>query len=429
VYLENPPPTEYTKGRDSEEYVWQVILDDLTDAIECASLPDKYAKDSPDYGRITKGAAYAVRGKVYMWLKKWAEAEADFRKVGECGFSLFQGSYADLFKIQNEKCDEMVFSLGMEEIQNYGNKYSYVYGNWMTAGRGWSSFFMNTDFVETYQWADGRPFSYNDVIPGYSAMSPEARSVYFMRNNMTEEEIVKMTAYGADMSKYNPTDNEARILRAYTGRDPRMNATVIVPYTNYLGGYHPGAAINYQQRSPYRSDLAPSFDMRLRDHENDMLYSIRKFVAVGKEFTNVQFNPLDIPVIRYADVLLSLAETLNEQGKTTDAVALVNQIRKRAGVAELNSGPAHLTVGNQTDMRKRIIDEKHWELACEEQLYSEEMRWGIWKETKFAQSNGLKQCWGTPVYQYSWGGDHMLQWPIPQAEVEKNPNLTQADGW
>jgi hypothetical protein len=392
-------------------------------------MPNKYSSSDGNYGRITKGAAYALRGKVYMWLKRWAEAEADFRKVGECGYILFQGSYADLFKLRNEKCDEMVFSLAMEELENYGNKYSTVYGNYFTMGRGTGYFYLNTNFMETYQWADGRPFSFDDVIPGYNAMSPEARSVYFLRDNLTEEEISAMTAYGADMSKYNPTDNEARILQAYTGRDPRMNATAIAPYTDYSGVAIDGSVVTYQTRFPIRSEYAPYYDLLSIVGATHMPYRIRKFVIEGNEFLQKNYVPVDLPIIRYADVLLCLAEALNEQGKTSDAVPFINQVRKRAGVAEYNTGPSHLAVSNQADLRKRIQDEKRWELACEEQLYDEEMRWGVWKETKFARSNGLKECWGSPMYEYSWAGDHLLKWAIPQAEVEKNPNLKQNDDW
>jgi tetratricopeptide (TPR) repeat protein len=427
VYLENLAPGEYTRSRSTENQVWQVIIDDLDDVIECESMPGKYTAGDSNYGRITKGAAYALRGKVYMWLKEWDKAEADFRKVGECGFDLFNGSYADLFKEANEKSDEMVFSITMEEVEGHGNVFSRTYGNWMTAGNGNSDFYMNVDFVNTYQWADGSPFSFDDVIPGYESMSPEARSVYFCRNNMTDSEKGAMVGYGADMTVYDPAANESRILGAYTGRDPRLTATVIVPYTDYLGGMAAGSAIDYQTRWPFRSENSPSFDLRTRSTGN-MLYCIRKFVAVGKEYANPLFNPVDVPVIRYADVLLCLAECLNEQGRTDEAVPFVNRVRKRAGVAELNSGP-QVTVTGQSDLRKRIMDEKHWELACEEQLYLEEMRWNTWKETKFAASNGLQQCWGSPVYNYIWGGDAYHLWAIPAAECEKNTNLIQNEDW
>lgn len=71
VYLENLAPGEYTRARSSEEQVWGVIIDDLNDCIACEELPGKYKSSDSDYGRVTKGAAYTLRGKVYLWLKKW----------------------------------------------------------------------------------------------------------------------------------------------------------------------------------------------------------------------------------------------------------------------------------------------------------------------------------------------------------------------
>ncbi|MBO8447750.1 MAG: RagB/SusD family nutrient uptake outer membrane protein, partial [Bacteroidetes bacterium] len=80
------------------------------------------------------------------------------------------------------------------------------------------------------------------------------------------------------------------------------------------------------------------------------------------------------------------------------------------------------------EMRSRIIKEKRWELAFEEQLYFEELRWGVWKEDKFT-GNGLFEIWGEPVYSYGWGGDKYLHWPIPSKEKEMNTNLVQNEGW
>ena len=214
VYLENLAPGEYTRARSSEEQVWGVIIDDLNDCIACEELPGKYKSSDSGYGRVTKGAAYTLRGKVYLWQKKWEEAEKDFLEVGKLGYELYQGDYADLFKLANEKCDEMIFSAQMEDVDGFGNVFSYTYGNMVTKGNGNSSFFMNARFVDSYEWADGRPFDWDDVIDGYDAMQPKARSVYFLRDNMTSTESSTMQTYGADLSKYLETGNEARIRAA-----------------------------------------------------------------------------------------------------------------------------------------------------------------------------------------------------------------------
>ena len=426
IYLENLAPSEYTRPRSSEEEVWQLIIDDCTAAIECESLPGKIDKGSSDYGRITKGAAYTLRGKAYMWLKEYALAEADFKEVGNLGYALYTGGYENLFKEANERCDEMIFSAQMVAKSGNGNCFSYIYGSYCTTGFGNSEFLLNTNFVNSYEEKNGKPFDWNNYIPGYNEMSPKERSVYFLRNNMSDTEVSQMATYGAKMSEYDATGNEARIKAAYANRDPRLAATAITPYAEYKGGAS-GAEAVYVMRYPYRNWEAPQLDLR-GSQTNQMLYMIRKFVTVGRESTNIQYNPVDAPIFRYADVLLSLAEAINEQGRTSEAMQYVNQVRSRAGVQLLGTNE-YTQVVNKEQMAERIRKEKKWELACEEQLYYEELRWETWKADKFSENNGLQHVWGDPVYTYSWGGEEYWKWPIPSSEREMNNNLKQNDGW
>lgn len=428
IYTQNLPPDEYTKGRSTEEEVWNFIIDECTACIDCEQIVDKYVSGNADYGRVTRGAAYALRGKAYMWLKMYAEAEADFKSVGACGYSLFAGSYADLFLEANEKCNEMIFSAQMVEESGNGNAFSNNYGNYCTTGFGKYLHFLNTRFVDSFQEVNGKPFDWDNYIEGYNNMSPQQRSVYFLRNNLNETEKNAMASAGASMDKYDAAGNEARILAAYANRDPRLAAIAITPYSSYVGGAS-GAEVSYVSRFPYRDFKSPSLDLKYSNNQ-DMLYCIRKFVTVGRQYTNIEYNPVDVPIIRYADVLLSLAEALNEQGKWQEAITYVNMVRARAGVANLNAaGNPFVVVSNSDELRPRIRNEKKWELACEEVLYYDELRWGTWKEDKFANGNGLMNVWGEPVYTYNWGGDNFLMWALPSSETEKNKNLIQNKDW
>ena len=108
----------------------------------------------------------------------------------------------------------------------------------------------------------------------------------------------------------------------------------------------------------------------------------------------------------------------------------MNRVRNRAGVALLNApGNTNTKVSGVEEMRVRIRNEKKWELACEEQLYFEELRGGTWKTDKFVAKNGLQNVWGAPVYTYIWGGDAYLKWAIPHSEVDKNTIFKQNEGW
>lgn len=428
IYLEPAELETLVKGCDTEEAVWNQVISDLTDAINTASLPDKYANDNGEYGRVTKGAAYALRGKAYMWMKDWAKAEADFRKVGDLGYGLFEGEYKQLFKESNERSDEMIFSMQCIAESGYGNEFSFRYGSRDAYGSCWNTYLVNTDFVETYECADGKAFNWNDYIPGYNEMTPAARSVYFLRDGLTDAEIEKMKENGADMSKYLPEGNEARILKAYEDRDPRLGMTVITPYSEYLGSYNSVDHI-YTLRWPYRGyDAADPYDLKT-DTNNRYYYLFRKFVAEGtNEIPNRSYSPIDIPIIRYADVALSLAECLNEQGKTDEAVTWVNKVRERAGAALLNSNQ-HTKVTGQDNMRERIRNERRWEFAGEGVNFFDEMRWKTLHESKFFTGAGLKQIWGELQYSYSWAGDHLYNWAVPRSEIQMNENLKQNEGW
>lgn len=428
VYLEPVDVQECTRGRETDEKVWEVIINDLTDCINEPQLPGKYAANSTNYGRVTKGAAYTLRGKTYLWQKKWDAAQKDFEEVGKLGYDLYNNGYAGLFTEANERCNEMIFSIQMIEQSGYGSDRARTYGSAMTTGNGYNTFFLNTRFIDSYENIDGKPFNWNDYLPGYSAMESKARSVFFLRDGMSVKEKTAMKTYGADMNFYLSSGNEARILSAYTNRDPRLQATAITPYSTYIGG-QTGADNKYTYRWPYRGyDARDPFDFRIAFTNNFMVYPIRKFVPIGSEYNFPTYNPIDIPVFRYADVLLDLAEALNEQGKTDLAVAEINKVRQRAGIAKLNSN-IYTQVVDQADLRKRIQHEKLVELACEEAVFFDELRWGTWKSSKFEDGNGLTEVWGAPVYQYNWLGNQCLLWPVPAAEVEKNRNLLQNPLW
>lgn len=428
LYLEPIELDECIKGQASEAEVWATIVQDLTDAINESNLPNMYESGSADYGHVTKSVAYALRGKAYLYQNEWAKAAADFEAVGRCGHKLFEGGYKQLFKEANETSPEMIFSVQCIGLSGLGNDISFRYGSRNAFGSCWNTYLANTDFVDSYENIDGSKFNWDDVIPGYSAMTPEARAVYFFRDNLTDEEIKAWEAKGADMSKYLPEGNEARIRKAYESRDPRLEASIITPYSTYDGAAS-SVAYTYTLRWPYRgSDVAEPFDLRT-DTNNKFYYLFRKFVAEGpSEIPNRSYSPIDFPLIRYADILLNLAEAYNEMGETQKAVDCVNQVRKRAGVALLNSSAA-TTVSGTDDLRERIRNERRWEFNGEGVNFFDEMRWKTWHESKFSEGAGLKQIWGQKEYSYVWDGDFVYTWPAPKEERDRNPNLTLAPGW
>lgn len=79
--------------------------------------------------------------------------------------------------------------------------------------------------------------------------------------------------------------------------------------------------------------------------------------------------------MRYAELLLMLAETANETGNSNEAVTALSSIRKRAGIAAGVSGKYGITATSQPDLRTAIMNERQVELAFEGFRFNDLRRW------------------------------------------------------
>jgi hypothetical protein len=120
--------------------------------------------------------------------------------------------------------------------------------------------------------------------------------------------------------------------------------------------------------------------------------------------------------IRYADVLLLYAEALNEQGQTTAAYPYVDQVRVRAGLAPLSAVMPGLS---QSDFLNQLKHERITELTGEGHRWEDLARWG---------DLGTGLAYRDPSFAYfKTGRDEFM--PIPQYDLDANPNLKQNPGY
>lgn len=425
IYLEPVLPEECIKSQSTESAVWQQVITDLTDCINEPNLPDIDLKT----GRATKGAAYALRGKTYMQIKEWELAAADFAKVGECGYKLFQGGYKQLFTEANERSEEMIFSVQNTGDLGYGGTSQFYCGTRSSFGSCWNTFLVSPNGVDLYENRDGTLFNWDDVIPGYSSLSVKDREVFFIRDKQGASAAV-VTAIDKQLNAlsataralYLPDGNEARIRKAYDNRDPRLEMNVITPYATYKGVLGAAEQIS-TSRWPIVSQ-SPEADL-WTDSRTQFHYLNRKFVYEGLNPIPARDRcPTDEPLIRYADVLLMWAEALVEQGKLTDAAEKVNMVRGRTSV---EMPPVQYS--SQDDLRNKVRNERRVEFLNEGINFFDEMRWKTLKENKFKTGNGILQIWGSVVSPYVWVGDQLYTWPVPQTEVEMNPDMKPTTGW
>jgi hypothetical protein len=118
------------------------------------------------------------------------------------------------------------------------------------------------------------------------------------------------------------------------------------------------------------------------------------------------------PLIRYADVLLMYSEAINEsQGPSADAYMGIDMVRERANASEIPRGLG------QDELRQYIRDERLLELHAEAHRWFDLKRWNILEER-------IKEVkpWAQVQSKHRF-------FPIPQSEMDVNPNLEQNPGY
>lgn len=89
-------------------------------------------------------------------------------------------------------------------------------------------------------------------------------------------------------------------------------------------------------------------------------------------------NPINFPIIRYADILLCCAEALYRENNTptSEALDLVNQVRRRAFLIDINtpSSDVDLNIYNSSEFEKALLNERAWELCFEGHRWTDLVR-------------------------------------------------------
>jgi len=301
----------YDYGRNPAGEVYAQIEKDLSEAE--VDLPVSYT--GADIGRITKGAAKALLGKVYLTQNKHDDAATKLKEVID--LNVYDTvPYPDIFDITKKNGKEAVF-----EIQ-------------FAAGMG-----------------EGNPWP-NTFAPQNSGNA--------------------VIAFGGGGNN-RPTQD---LIDAYEPGDIRKDYSLATSYVNASG-----QTIQDVYVRKYRSNPAINND-----------------------------NANNIPVIRYADVLLMYAECLNEQGYNAggDAMKYLNMIRKRARLSEKTGAD----IPDQAAFRLAIEQERRVEFAFEGQRWFDLVRTGRAITVINSKANEINLV--APITQNN------LVAPIPQSQVEIN---------
>lgn len=410
------------KARSSKEAVLEFILDDLNFAIT-HNLPVHW--EAAEYGRATLGAAYALRGKVYLYMKNYTKAAQDFEEIildksaKGYNYSLFN-DYAKLFTPEGDQSDEMIFA-----IQNsggvgkdYGMPIAFYMGNRATYGSDWASALPSAILVDMYEYKDGRPFDWEEVIPGFTTSNEVKDKTY----------VCTLTKGGEAIETY--PENRDKLLAMYAQRDPRMMQTVIMPYTTYDGWVNEAPKTCEFVIARNETPNEKNGFIRVGTNRRES-YIFRKFVPVGNmngAINNREDTPINFPLIRLADVYLMYAECKNELDDQTTAVEYINKVRQRPStdMPGINSGKEWLKATTKAEVFERIKHERAVELIAEGHRWFDLRRWNIAKDVLPGDVYGAT---GQRMMTRTFNDRDML-WPVPGVEIERNPDLKPNNpGW
>lgn len=210
---------------------------------------------------------------------------------------------------------------------------------------------------------------------------------------------------------------ELPFLQSYDPRDTRRNATWVLEYVDRNGKpvrYDPGAPGSRPSsavRSAYGQD-APT-----------------PFKNLDPEAGTGGAGGANFIILRYADVLLTLAEAINETaGPTPEAIGAVNQVRVRAGLPPLSSSE---TAGKAA-FKDAIFRERRYELVMEGHGFFDNQRHWDWAVARvrenMLQFDSLGRVRWVPSLVNPITDRHRLM-PIPQRALDINKKLEQNPGW
>ena len=381
--------------RTPREEVYAKVMADFDKAIEY--LPEEW--DAANTPRVTKGAALAMKARAALYYNNWQVAADASKAVMDLGkYELYDagntGKYQELFWEKSDGCDENILYVQF----NYPDKTHYLIGWECFPTLGWGGMNPTQSLVDAFEDKDGAPISKSTI---YNEKDPLKNRDPRLEVNVLHdgEEMYCVTI------KVKPLKSSGK-----TGIEQHGDATAT--------GY-------YQQKW-----LDPSIDPQSEGWN------------MGKDWV----------VIRYAEVLLTYAEAMNElHPLSAESFDAVNQVRRRVGMPDLqNTDPSKPTYcATQDELRKRIQNEWRVEFALEGGKRMWDIRrWGIAKEVLNAPFLGLKMkpvegvVDGKPaIVDYilyegeniklagSHYEDHNYLLPVPQTEIDLNPKLTQNPGY
>ena len=362
------------------------IISDFEFAI--ANLPATQS----EVGRATQGAAQAYLGKVLLYTGDYSKAKAQFDAVVNSGIYALQDCFHDIFTSEQESGSGHIFSIQASVNDGTGGGENGLFADRLNHPHG------------------GSPFG----CCGFHQPSQNIVNAH------------KVDANGLPFLDGSFNDTDVTLADAV---DPRLDWTVgrdDVPFLDW-GIHEPAWIRNRSWAGPY-------------SHKK-FIHKEGEISTVG--WSNKQLSPVNIPIIRYADVLLMLAECEVEMNNLERARELINMIRTRAG--NCAQGPdggatsiddpgitwATYQIGtyddpwtDQATAREAVRFERRIEMAMEGHRFFDLVRWGIAADVINNDFLPAEQTKRNYLEAHAGFQSKHEMFPLPSVQIE----LSKVDG-
>ena len=404
--------------RSPAKAVYEFIISDLNQSANLLKAKTANGKgwDDTDWGRVTSGTALALKGRVMVlwcspmfnrsndparWTTAYNEMKADLATITSCGYDLYGESAPGM----NGEAFAKVFSLRRSSEAVFVK----LYNNF--AGDG--------DNVSNCDWERNiRPYNTQGKSGGSGY---EPTSMLFDLFPMKDGK--RPGTSGSNYTKLNPSSSAYDKNFPFMDRDPRFYRTYAFPGVRwaYKGDASEGdnyALWNYVWYANSTDEGNPEGGKRygadnlldnvrgiyVRKRSDDLDVNTSPLYTYDSKASKGGFTYNGAPYIeiRFAEVLLNLAEAACGAKDVTNALVYLNRVRSRAGVPALTTSD-FAGGDNQASCMSAILYERQVELAFEGKRFDDMRRWML-----FDGGDNVKEIPGGAPSTWTltgWGGN------------------------
>jgi len=324
---------------------------------------------------------------------------------------------------------EFIWARNSSSVLDY-TRHSFPYSN-----GGWNGLCVTQKVIDAYEMGDGRSISNSSQEFPYEE-NPNAFT-------------------GAELEIYPDYKLRPEVNEMYDFREPRFYASI-----GFSGSFWPNRSTTTANQRDltvhyYANDANGKFGPSNPDDHPMSGYVLKKFVNPVDSWTgdNAMRIQKPFPIIRYAEMLLSYAEALNELGTDSYTVSVdgvsqtfsrdreeikwaFNLVRYRAGLPGLTDSD----LNNADLVMEKIKRERMVEFLYENRRYFDVRRWGDYESSESESIQGMNTSGNKDTYYQRVVlpssriaqrivDRKMIFLPIPKDEMKRLPSFDQNPGW